>query len=57
MRYPCHHLARKSPPAQGADVAAGLNVVTEPPELFAQTISNDYEKYGKLIRTIGFQPQ
>ncbi len=38
-------------------VAAGLTVVTEPPEFFAATIKSDYAKYGKLIRDIGFQPQ
>jgi tripartite-type tricarboxylate transporter receptor subunit TctC len=37
--------------------AAGLIVVTEPPEHFAQVIKSDYAKYGKLIRDIGFQPQ
>jgi tripartite-type tricarboxylate transporter receptor subunit TctC len=38
-------------------VAAGLIVVTEPPEYFAATLKSDYAKYGKLIRDIGFQPQ
>jgi tripartite-type tricarboxylate transporter receptor subunit TctC len=38
-------------------VLAGLIVVTEPPEFFAQTLKSDYQKYGKLIRDIGFQPQ
>ncbi len=38
-------------------VAAGLTVVTEPPEFFAATIKSDYAKYGKLIRDIGFRPQ
>ncbi len=38
-------------------VAAGLVVVTEPPEYFAATIKSDYAKYGKLIRAIGIQPQ
>jgi tripartite-type tricarboxylate transporter receptor subunit TctC len=38
-------------------VAAGLIVVTEPPEFFADTIKSDFAKYGKLIRDIGFQPQ
>ncbi|MGE5526591.1 MAG: Bug family tripartite tricarboxylate transporter substrate binding protein [Rhodospirillaceae bacterium] len=38
-------------------VNAGLIVVTEPPEFFAKTLKSDYEKYGKLIRDIGFQPQ
>ncbi len=37
--------------------AAGLIVVTEPPEFFAETIRSDLAKYGKLIRDIGFQPQ
>ena len=38
-------------------IAAGLTVVTEPPEYFTETIKRDYAKYGKLIRDIGFQPQ
>jgi tripartite-type tricarboxylate transporter receptor subunit TctC len=38
-------------------VAAGLIVVTEPPEYFAATLKSDYAKYGKLIHDIGFQPQ
>ena len=37
--------------------AIGLTVVAETPESFAQTLKSDYEKYGKLIRTIGLQPQ
>lgn len=45
------------PDIQEKLVAAGLIIVTEPPEFFAQTIRNDYKKYGKLIRTIGFKPQ
>ena len=38
-------------------VAAGLIIVTEPPEFFTQTLKSDYAKYGKLIRDIGFRPQ
>jgi len=38
-------------------VNAGLIVVTEPPEFFVKTLKSDYDKYGKLIRDIGFQPQ
>ena len=37
--------------------AIGLTVVAETPESFARTLKSDYEKYGKLIRAIGFQPQ
>ena len=36
---------------------AGLIIVTEPPEFFVTTLKSDYDKYGKLIRDIGFQPQ
>jgi tripartite-type tricarboxylate transporter receptor subunit TctC len=35
----------------------GLTVVAESPEAFAQTLRSDYEIYGKLIKTIGLQPQ
>jgi tripartite-type tricarboxylate transporter receptor subunit TctC len=37
--------------------AIGLTVIAESPESFAQTLRSDYEKYGKLIRTIGLQAQ
>jgi tripartite-type tricarboxylate transporter receptor subunit TctC len=36
---------------------AGLIVVAESPEYFAQLIRSDYAKYGKLVRDIGFTPQ
>jgi tripartite-type tricarboxylate transporter receptor subunit TctC len=35
----------------------GLAVVAESPEFFVKTLKSDYEKYGKLIRDIGLQPQ
>jgi tripartite-type tricarboxylate transporter receptor subunit TctC len=38
-------------------IAAGLIIVTEPPEFFGDMIRSDYAKYGKLARDIGFQPQ
>jgi tripartite-type tricarboxylate transporter receptor subunit TctC len=38
-------------------VAAGLIIVTESPEFFGERIKNDYAKFGKLARDIGFQPQ
>jgi hypothetical protein len=37
--------------------AIGLTVVTESPEYFGKLLKSDYEKYGKLIRDIGFKPQ
>jgi tripartite-type tricarboxylate transporter receptor subunit TctC len=38
-------------------VAAGLIVVTEPPDFFAALLRSDFAKYGKLVRDIGFKPQ
>ena len=37
--------------------ATGLTVLNESPEAFAQTLREDYDIYGKLIKTIGLQPQ
>ena len=37
--------------------AIGLTVVTESPEWFGKVLRSDYEKYGKLIKAIGLQPQ
>ncbi len=37
--------------------AIGLTVVAESPEFFSKQIRSDYDKYGKLIRDIGLQPQ
>jgi tripartite-type tricarboxylate transporter receptor subunit TctC len=36
---------------------AGLIIRTESPEFFAEVLKNDYDKYGKLVKDIGFQPQ
>jgi len=38
-------------------VNAGLDVVTESPEYFADILKADYAKYGKLVKAIGFVPQ
>jgi hypothetical protein len=38
-------------------IAAGLIIVTEPPEFFGEMIRSDYAKYRKLAHDIGFQPQ
>ena len=35
--------------------AAGLVVLTESPEFFAELIKRDYEKYGRLIQNIGLK--
>jgi tripartite-type tricarboxylate transporter receptor subunit TctC len=37
--------------------AIGLTVATESPEWFAKVLKADYDKYGKLIKAIGLQPQ
>jgi tripartite-type tricarboxylate transporter receptor subunit TctC len=49
--------AMASPDVKEKLNSLGLIVVTEPPEVFAQTIKSDYEKYGKLIRDIGLRAQ
>ncbi|HYL87489.1 MAG TPA: tripartite tricarboxylate transporter substrate binding protein [Burkholderiales bacterium] len=36
---------------------AGLIIVTESPEYFAEILKSDYAKYGALVKAIGFKPQ
>jgi tripartite-type tricarboxylate transporter receptor subunit TctC len=38
-------------------VAAGLIIVTEPPEFFSKLLKSDFMKYGRLVKDIGYQPQ
>jgi tripartite-type tricarboxylate transporter receptor subunit TctC len=49
--------AIKSPEVSEKLVNAGLIVVTESPEYFANLVKSDYAKYGKLVKDIGYQPQ
>jgi tripartite-type tricarboxylate transporter receptor subunit TctC len=49
--------AMKLPDVSEKMIAAGLIIVTEPPEFFGDMIRSDYAKYGKLARDIGFKPQ
>jgi tripartite-type tricarboxylate transporter receptor subunit TctC len=49
--------AIRQPDVSDKLVAAGLIVVTEPPEFFANLLRSDYAKYGKLVKDIGYQPQ
>jgi tripartite-type tricarboxylate transporter receptor subunit TctC len=49
--------AIRSPEVSDKLVNAGLIVVTEPPEYFADLLKSDFAKYGKLVKDIGFQPQ
>ena len=49
--------AMRQPDVSDKLVAAGLIVVTEPPEFFATLLRNDFQKYGKLVKDIGFKPQ
>jgi tripartite-type tricarboxylate transporter receptor subunit TctC len=37
--------------------AIGLDAVAESPEWFAGVLKSDYDRYGKLIKDIGLQPQ
>lgn len=49
--------AMSAPEVKERMAVLGMTVVAEPPEFFARTLKSDYEKYGKLMRAIGFQPQ
>jgi tripartite-type tricarboxylate transporter receptor subunit TctC len=49
--------AIKSPEVSEKLVGLGLIIVTEPPEFFAALLKSDFEKYGKLVKDIGYQPQ
>lgn len=49
--------AMQQPHINSKLVASGLNVANESPEWFDKFIKTEYEKYGKLVRDIGFKPQ
>jgi tripartite-type tricarboxylate transporter receptor subunit TctC len=49
--------AMRQPDVAEKMVAAGLIIVTESPEYFGDVLKKDFEKYGQLVRSIGFQPQ
>ena len=49
--------AMKLPDVREKMVAFGLEIHTESPEFFTQTIRGDFEKWGKLAKDIGFKPQ
>ncbi len=48
--------AMKSPETVEQMAQYGLAVVAESPEYFAQELLKDYNKYGKLVKDIGYQP-
>lgn len=47
--------AMRSPEIVEQMAQYGLTVVTESPEYFAQELLKDYNKYGKLVKDIGYQ--
>jgi tripartite-type tricarboxylate transporter receptor subunit TctC len=49
--------AMRSPDVVDKLEAAGLIIRTESPEFFAEVLKADYEKYGKLVKAIGYVPQ
>jgi tripartite-type tricarboxylate transporter receptor subunit TctC len=49
--------AMKLPDVRDKMTAFGLEIHTESPEFFTQTLRNDFEKWGKLAKDIGFKPQ
>ena len=49
--------AMRSPDIVEKLTAAGLSMIYESPEYFAQLIRSEHAKYGKLVKAIGFKPQ
>lgn len=49
--------AMRQPDVADKMIAAGLIITTESPEFFAGLLKTDYEKYGNLVKNIGFTPQ
>jgi tripartite-type tricarboxylate transporter receptor subunit TctC len=49
--------AMRSPDVASKLETAGLIIRTESPEFFAEVLKADYEKYGRLVKAIGFVPQ
>ncbi len=49
--------AMREPDVSEKLVNAGLTIVTESPEYFAEYLKRDYAKYGKLVKDIGYTPQ
>ena len=49
--------AMKAPDVREKGAILGLDLHTEPPEFFAKTIGDDFEKWGKLARDVNFKPQ
>ncbi len=51
------NLAIKQRDVQEKLETAGMIVVTESPEAFAEFIKAEHAKYGKIVKAIGYQPQ
>jgi tripartite-type tricarboxylate transporter receptor subunit TctC len=49
--------AMQQPEVSAKLVAAGLIIANESPEFYGNFIKTEYEKYGKIVRAIGLQPQ
>jgi len=49
--------AMKLPDVRDKMTAFGLEIHTESPEFFTETIRSDFEKWGKLAKDIDFKPQ
>jgi tripartite-type tricarboxylate transporter receptor subunit TctC len=51
------NIAMTDPPIAEKMVAGGMQVANESLEYAEETLKKDYEKYGKLVKDIGFKPQ
>jgi len=49
--------AMRQPDVSEKMINAGLIITTESPQFFGDLLRSDYEKYGNLVKSIGFKPQ
>jgi tripartite-type tricarboxylate transporter receptor subunit TctC len=49
--------AMKMPDIRDKAALVGLELHTESPEYFTKMMRDDFDKWGKLAREIGFKPQ
>jgi len=47
----------RTPEIQDLWASQGMEVVTNTPEQFAQRIRRDFEQYGRIVKTVGIQPE
>jgi hypothetical protein len=46
-----------SPEIQARLPGLGLTAIAQPPEFFEQVFRSQYERFGNIIKSIGYQPK